>query len=29
VPMPFGPFLAGAGWIVMLWGEFIRPLFPF
>ena len=29
VPMPFGPFLAGAGWIVMLWGNFIRPLFPF
>ena len=29
VPMPFGPFLAGAGWITMLWGEFIKPLFPF
>jgi leader peptidase (prepilin peptidase) / N-methyltransferase len=20
VPMPFGPYLAGAGWIAMLWG---------
>ena len=20
-PMPFGPYLAGAGWIAMLWGE--------
>ncbi len=29
VPMPFGPFLAGAGWITMLWGDFIKPLFPF
>jgi leader peptidase (prepilin peptidase)/N-methyltransferase len=29
IPMPFGPFLAGAGWITMLWGEFIKPLFPF
>lgn len=24
VPMPFGPYLAGAGWITMLWGEWIR-----
>ncbi|MBT8102161.1 MAG: A24 family peptidase [Gammaproteobacteria bacterium] len=23
VPMPFGPYLAGAGWITMLWGETI------
>jgi leader peptidase (prepilin peptidase)/N-methyltransferase len=29
VPMPFGPFLAGAGWITMLWGDLIKPLFPF
>jgi leader peptidase (prepilin peptidase)/N-methyltransferase len=24
VPMPFGPFLAAAGWIVLLWGETIN-----
>jgi len=24
VPMPFGPFLAAAGWIVLLWGEAIN-----
>ncbi len=24
VPMPFGPYLAGAGWITMLWGETIK-----
>ena len=24
VPMPFGPFLAGAGWITMLWGDLIK-----
>ena len=24
VPMPFGPFLAAAGWITMLYGETIR-----
>ena len=24
VPIPFGPYLAGAGWITMLWGETIR-----
>lgn len=29
IPMPFGPFLAGAGWITMLWGDLIKPLFPF
>jgi leader peptidase (prepilin peptidase) / N-methyltransferase len=23
-PMPYGPYLAGAGWITMLWGEAIR-----
>jgi len=23
VPIPFGPYLAGAGWITMLWGEAI------
>lgn len=24
VPMPFGPFLAAAGWIALLWGEAIN-----
>ena len=24
VPLPFGPFLAAAGWIVLLWGEAIN-----
>jgi leader peptidase (prepilin peptidase)/N-methyltransferase len=24
VPMPFGPFLAAAGWIALLWGEDIN-----
>ena len=24
VPMPFGPFLAGAGWITMLWGDLLK-----
>lgn len=27
VPMPFGPFLATAGWIVMLYGDEIKALF--
>jgi leader peptidase (prepilin peptidase)/N-methyltransferase len=27
VPMPFGPFLAAAGWITMLWGEQIKNLY--
>jgi leader peptidase (prepilin peptidase)/N-methyltransferase len=27
VPMPFGPFLAGAGWITMLWGDAIKSFF--
>jgi leader peptidase (prepilin peptidase)/N-methyltransferase len=26
VPMPFGPFLAGAGWITMLWGDRIKDV---
>lgn len=21
IPIPFGPYLAGAGWIALLWGE--------
>ena len=25
--MPFGPFLAGAGWITMLWGDAIKQFF--
>ena len=24
IPIPFGPYLAAAGWIVMLWGEAIK-----
>jgi leader peptidase (prepilin peptidase) / N-methyltransferase len=24
IPIPFGPYLAGAGWITMLWGETIK-----
>ena len=27
VPMPFGPFLAGAGWLTMLWGDWIKDAF--
>ena len=27
VPMPFGPFLAGAGWLTMLWGDAIKGIF--
>jgi len=27
IPMPFGPFLAAAGWITMLWGEQIKNLY--
>ena len=27
VPMPFGPFLAAAGWITMLWGDVIKQTF--
>ena len=27
VPMPFGPFLAAAGWITMLYGEAIRDAY--
>ena len=29
VPMPFGPFLAAAGWIMLIWGDAIRAaMFP-
>ncbi len=24
VPIPFGPYLAAAGWITMLWGDTLR-----
>jgi leader peptidase (prepilin peptidase)/N-methyltransferase len=24
IPIPFGPYLAAAGWITMLWGETIK-----
>ncbi|MFQ5609666.1 MAG: prepilin peptidase [Woeseiaceae bacterium] len=27
IPIPFGPYLAAAGWITMLWGEQIRNLY--
>ena len=27
IPMPFGPYLAAAGWIAMLWGEQIKSLY--
>jgi leader peptidase (prepilin peptidase)/N-methyltransferase len=27
VPMPFGPFLASAGWLSMLWGDAIKGFF--
>lgn len=26
-PLPFGPFLAGAGWIMMMWGDAINTLY--
>ena len=25
--IPFGPFLAGAGWITMLWGDALKQIF--
>ena len=27
IPIPFGPYLAAAGWITMLWGERINSLY--
>ena len=27
IPIPFGPYLAAAGWITMLWGEQIKNLY--
>ena len=27
IPMPFGPFLAAAGWAVMLYGDQLKALF--
>jgi len=27
VPMPFGPYLAAAGWITMLWGDIIARIY--
>ena len=27
VPMPFGPYLAAAGWITMLWGDIIARMY--
>jgi leader peptidase (prepilin peptidase)/N-methyltransferase len=29
VPIPFGPYLAAAGWITFLWGEELLALMPF
>ena len=26
-PIPFGPYLAGAGWIAMLWGQDLNELY--
>jgi len=27
VPMPFGPYLAAAGWVTMLWGDIIAKMY--
>jgi leader peptidase (prepilin peptidase)/N-methyltransferase len=27
IPMPFGPFLAAAGWITLLWGDTLNQLY--
>ena len=27
IPMPFGPFLAIAGWITLLWGEAVNRFY--
>ena len=27
VPIPFGPYLAAAGWITMLWGQQIKQTY--
>ncbi|MCB1776972.1 MAG: prepilin peptidase, partial [Candidatus Competibacteraceae bacterium] len=27
IPMPFGPFLAAAGWIALLWGGLINSAY--
>jgi leader peptidase (prepilin peptidase)/N-methyltransferase len=27
VPIPFGPYLAGAGWIALLWGDSLVRLY--
>jgi len=26
-PMPFGPFIAAAGWIALIWGEWIMDYY--
>jgi len=26
-PIPFGPYLAGAGWIALLWGKDLNALY--
>jgi leader peptidase (prepilin peptidase)/N-methyltransferase len=27
VPIPFGPFLAGAGWLTLLWGVELQQFY--
>jgi leader peptidase (prepilin peptidase)/N-methyltransferase len=27
IPIPFGPYLAAAGWIALIWGENINSLY--
>ena len=27
IPIPFGPYLAGAGWVTMVWGEPIQNFY--
>ena len=27
IPIPFGPYLAAAGWIAMLWGDRLNQLY--
>jgi leader peptidase (prepilin peptidase)/N-methyltransferase len=29
IPIPFGPYLAAAGWLALLYGDRLAPLFGF